>query len=436
MRRTAVEHYHEVLRTALEAAGARAVESCPTEEALGRVLAEECRARLPIPRFRHSAMDGVLVDAAGFQQEPPFTLPLAGDVPAGAEPQILPEGHALRIMTGAPVAESLPASVCVIPVEQTDLRPGAGPVPREVRIEGFTPGRSNIRARGEDLGEGDLVARAGTRLDAGSIAALLSAGVDSVSVRRALNVAVISSGEEISPGERGARIPDSNGPMLEALVRTLCPTAQVCRQRTRDDTAEFRAVLEECAETSDLVLTSGGISAGAYEVVREVIDPERAAHPHPVWCGRVDMQPGKPQGVGRWGRAMLLAFPGNPVACFVSAWLFLGPALAALEGEDPGREVPDDAPSAHPPQNEPFPWSHHYPLLRIPAEQDFPSPRGGLLVVPVLLDTTPDGLRARPFSPGGKGSHRVGSLVGVRGLALLRAGVQSGEDLPVLLLPR
>lgn len=450
MRRSAAQHYQEVLRTALESAQQKGdarhprrakptqcPQTIPTEEALGRVLAEDCRAQLAIPRFSQSAMDGVLVDTAHLppiSPGEPATLPLVGDVPAGSVAQRLDEGTALRIMTGAPVGEDLPDSVQVIPVEQTDLRPGAGPLPDRVCITELTPGRRNIRQLGENLQAGDVLARAGTSIDAGTIAALLSAGIDEVSVHPVPRVAIISSGEEITPGTTGARIPDSNGPMLAALVHTLCPGATVTRTRTRDNPVEFRQRLDELAATHDLIVTSGGISAGAYEVVREVIDPARTDHSHPVWCGALSLQPGKPQGLGQWGDALLLSFPGNPVACYVSSWLFLAPALEVLSGRWGERPAPawDEEPSG-------FPWSRHYPFITAEAAEDFPAPRAGVLVVPVRLESASTGSRcAHPFSPGGKGSHRVGSLVGVQGLVLLDAehpAPGAGDPLSVFLLP-
>lgn len=351
----------------------------------GFVLAEDVRAAVPVPPFPNSAMDGFLVHRADM----PGVLPVVGDVPAGGKAVRFGRGEAVRIMTGAPVG----SGDCVVPVELTDHPPGPGPLPSTVRVPPFA-GRDHIRPRGDNISPGDVVQEAGSIIDAGALAALISAGVYSVSVHPRPRVAVISSGDELVPAGHplgDGQIPDSNLPMLAALARAN-GAEDVLQFHTSDDTGEFRAVLDEAAARADVVVTSGGVSAGAFDVVKA------ATAGTDMWFGSVSMKPGAPQGAGRWQGRPLLCLPGNPVAAFVSFHLFVVPVMRILAGDEAG-------PS----------------MVGVTGVEKFPTPRDSTLVVPCRLSFRGE-ISAEPFAAR-PGSHFVASLAGTNGLALLSPGI-------------
>lgn len=367
----------------------------------GVVLAADARARLPIPPFSNSAMDGYLVNARDLAGERPV-LDVVGDIPAGAAPREIPLGAAARIMTGAPTGEDH-AHLRVVPVEHTDASAGPGELPARVTVLRH-PDKPHIRAAGDNLGPGAVVAGAGTLVDAGAVAALISARVTEVSYHPRPKVAVISSGNELvdagaplGPGQ----LPDSNGPMISELARAAGAGA-VRTVRASDAVDDFRSMLLSLAEEVDLIITTGGISAGAYDVVKET------AAQFDVWFGSVAMKPGAPQGAGTVAGSPLVCLPGNPVAAFCSFHLFAAPAIRALAGHGA---------------------QHH---IDLPYSQDFPrpDPRRHLLV-PVRL-TFSGAVGARPFNDRGVGSHLVGSLTGARGLAVIPPG-HRGKTITVLL---
>lgn len=397
--------------------------------ASGLVLAEDARAELPVPPFSNSAVDGFLVRAGDLTGSGPWELPVVGDVPAGAEALALPAGQSLRIMTGAPVGDPPAVDLRVVPVESTDIPRGPGPLPSRVLIAAGDHSRSHIRRRGEDTATGEVVATAGSVIDPGTLAALVSTGVREVSTYLRPRVTVISSGDElVAAGETPGpgQLPDSNLPMVAALLQAAGIT-EISTRHVADSAAQFRFQLDQASQNSDLVITTGGVSAGAFDVVREVAE-DPLAEDSEVWFGPVDMQPGKPQGLGLWRGTPLVCLPGNPVAAFVSFHLFLTPLLQRLAG--------------HPAQPDPL----DRPMTMAQAGTTFPMPGTRPLVVPVRLEWSRSEAVATPFTPGGKGSHRVASLAGVNGLVVLEpqspkspatpefAVPQAGEPISVLLL--
>ncbi|MGP6173444.1 molybdopterin molybdotransferase MoeA [Corynebacterium sp. A21] len=397
--------------------------------AAGLVLAEDARAELPVPPFSNSAVDGFLVRAGDLSGTGPWELPVAGDVPAGAEALALPAESVLRIMTGAPVGEPPAVDLRVVPVESSDIPRGPAPLPSRVLIAAGDHNRSHIRRRGEDTAAGEVVATAGSLIDPGTLAALISTGIGEISAYPRPRVTVISSGDElVAAGEipGPGQLPDSNLPMVAALLRAAGIT-EISTRHVADSAAQFRFQLDQASQDSDLVITTGGVSAGAFDVVREVAE-DPSAEDSEMWFGPVDMQPGKPQGLGLWRGTPLVCLPGNPVAVFVSFHLFLTPLLQLLAG--------------HSPQSDPL----DRPMIQARAGATFPMPGSRPLVVPVRLDWSRSEAVATPFTPGGKGSHRVASLAGVNGLVVLapqppEAAVtpefpvpQAGEPIQVLLL--
>ncbi|MEU6699307.1 gephyrin-like molybdotransferase Glp [Pseudonocardia sp. NPDC046786] len=309
------------------------VERVPLADASGRVLAEDLTAGVALPPFDNSAMDGYAVRAAelaGASDADPVTLPVAEDIPAGrtAVPPLAP-GTVARIMTGAPVPEGADA---IVPVERTDGGTG------QVRIAAAPEPGAYVRRAGEDTVAGAVLLRAGTVLAAPQIGLAAAVGRPELPVRRRPHVLVLSTGSElVAPGEPlgPGRIYESNGTMLAVAVREAGATAELL-SFVPDDVERFRAVLagrvtaSTAALRPDLVLTSGGVSAGAYEVVKDAMTG------HGVQFGKVAMQPGGPQGCGRLdlgGTDVAVAtLPGNPVSSLVSFEAFVRPALRAAMG--------------------------------------------------------------------------------------------------------
>jgi len=262
--RSVEEHQRVVLGDALPLEAVRV----SLLDADGLVLAESVTADWPLPSFDNSSMDGYAVqaiDVAGATEASPVRLPVRGDIAAGQESaQRLEPGTAVRIMTGAPVPEGADA---VVPVEWTD---GATD---EVSISRAPDLGAHIRRRGEDVAAGEIVLEPGTPINARVIAMLAAVGVAGVPVHRRPRVTVISTGDElVDPGvELGpGQIVDSNSYMLTAAVREAGADA-VRVGPVRDDEEELERVLVEEAARSDLILTSGGVSMGAYDTVKAVL---------------------------------------------------------------------------------------------------------------------------------------------------------------------
>ena len=301
------------------------VERVPLGRARGRVLAEALVTGIALPPFDNSAMDGYAVraaDVAGATEVDPRELPVTADIPAGrTDVPPLEPGTAHRIMTGAP----LPAGAdAVVQVEHTD-----GGLDR-VRVLRAPAAGTSVRRAGEDVVAGQVVLPAGTVLGAPQIGVAAAIGAASLPVRRRPTVLVLSTGSElVAPGTplQLGQIYESNGPMLAAAVEDAGGVADLLRF-VPDDVAHLHRVLDDhLAEgTVDLVLTSGGISAGAYEVVKEALAGRG------VEFVKVAMQPGGPQGVGRVGGVGVVALPGNPVSSHVSFEVFVRPVLRAALG--------------------------------------------------------------------------------------------------------
>ena len=307
--------------------------------ARGRYLAVDLVARDDLPRFDNSAMDGYAVHPAAGASEAPHasearTYPVVGDVAAGDAPAFaLRPGEAARVMTGARVPEG---TQHVVPVERTDAAP-TGPAPAAVTVGGPVEPGQHVRRRGEDLRAGGTVARAGDALTPGVLALARSAGCVEAEVHALTRVAVVATGAELTdpgldPGPGG--IHESNSDMVAALVEAAGAT--LARVDTcPDDPATLRALLDglDASQAVDLVITTGGVSAGAHEVVRQVCEPVdgfRFVH--------LALQPGGPQGLGRWGSTPVVCLPGTPTGAFVAFHVLVRPALDARHGA-PARPV-------------------------------------------------------------------------------------------------
>jgi molybdopterin molybdotransferase len=301
-------------------------ERVPLADALGRALAEDLAAEADLPAFDASTMDGYALRAADARR-PGTRLPVAFEVFAGRPAGVaLPRGACCRIFTGAPLPEAADA------VEQQEQVRRAG---RDaVFLRAALRGRF-VRRRGSDLAAGEVAARAGSAVDPGTIGLAAGLGRGELLVRRRPRVAILPTGDEIVPVGRipaAGQIVESNGHALAAAARE-AGAEPVVLPIARDDARSLRRALA-AARGLDALVTSGGVSVGARDLVRAAL--ARAGARLDFW--RVAMRPGKPFAFGRWGRTAVFGLPGNPASALVTFELFVRPALRALAGlEGSGR---------------------------------------------------------------------------------------------------
>jgi len=374
-------------------------------DALGCVLAEDVVSSVDLPVFDNSAMDGYAVHRADLvcaTEDSPVTLPVRGEVPAGSTAPTSIAGSAVRIMTGAPVPRGADA---VVQLEWTD----GGT--HEVCISRSPKLAANIRRRAEDVRRGDVVLARGTVIVPATIALLASIGLAAVSVHRRPLVLVVSTGSELVPpgSELGAaQIFDSNALMLAAAVQQAGATVRRLAAVPDEPAALLRA-LEAALPGVDLVVTSGGISVGAYDVVKAALSTLGT-----VTFDRVAMQPGKPQGHGVVGprRTPIITLPGNPVSAYVSFHVFVRPVLRRLLG------YAAVAPA----------------LVTARLLEPLRSPAGRRQYARARLETAGLERVVRPL--GGSGSHLVGALARSDALIIVPVGVTevpAGAQVEVLL---
>ncbi|MFF8284779.1 gephyrin-like molybdotransferase Glp [Streptomyces albus] len=334
-------------------------------DAQGCVLVDDVVVPTALPPFDNSSMDGYAVriaDVEGASEEFPAVLSVIGDVAAGSTglPTVA-SGQAARIMTGAPLP---PGAEAVVPVEWTDGGTGGGPADAmrahssapqdatgQVRVHRPVVAGQHVRVKGSDVRPGTVALKAGTVLGPAQVGLLAAIGRGSVTVRPRPRVVVLSTGSElVAPGEPlgPGQIHDANSFVLTAAARA----AGAIPYRVgavADDAETLRSTIEDQLIRADLVVTSGGVSVGAYDVVKEALsrveafavegEDERDGAGDVVEFRRLAMQPGKPQGFGLIGpdRTPILTLPGNPVSAYVSFELFVRPALRTLMGQEPVR---------------------------------------------------------------------------------------------------
>ena len=302
--------------------------------ALGRRLVRAVTAPVDLPPFANSQMDGYAVRSADVGDG--ASLVVAARVPAGTAPAPLVPGTAAPVMTGAPVPEGADAVVPIERVDPPEFWPDTAGVPGAPEVRVTVPGPlapgTYVRPAGSDAHRGDLLVAAGARTTPARLGVLAAAGLTTVDVVRRPRVLLVSTGEELTaPGEPLApgRIHDANGAALAGALAGV--GVDVVTARVRDDATRLLRLLAAHAPDVDLVVTTGGVSAGAYEVVREALAPLGVAF------GPVAVQPGGPQG---WGVLALpgvparpvVCLPGNPVSCVVSFEAFLRPVLQDATG--------------------------------------------------------------------------------------------------------
>lgn len=314
-----VDEYRDTVAALLAHLSERPDEQAPVPSALGRVLAADVVSPIDLPVFRNSAMDGYAVRAADVAVTP-AELPVAGVIAAGkAGTTALAAGSAMKVMTGAPIP---PGADCVIPVEDVQL--GAD----RIVVERGRGRGEFVREAGTDVRTGELVARAGTVLAPRHIAALAAVGLPTVPVLTRLRAVCITTGDELRPAGSTlapGQIYNSNGIALAAALRADGVEVVEVAHST-DDPARFTAELRAAVAVADVVFTSGGVSKGDFEVVKDVLAPLGGTF------GPVAVQPGGPQGYTVVDGVPVLSFPGNPVSTMVSYAVFARPTVRALGG--------------------------------------------------------------------------------------------------------
>ena len=381
----------------------------PLLEALGLPVCEDISAPMDLPAFDNSAMDGYAVyydDVATASTDHPVHLPVVGEMAAGQTRLFaLSPGTAVRIMTGAPVPQGADA---VVPIEWTD---GGVAAVRIIKAPKFD---EHVRHKGEDVQTGDVLLEDGSILGPRQLGLLASVGRSQVRARPRPRIVIMSTGAELrEPGTSLGHdsVYDANSYMLAAAARATGAIAYRVGI-VSDDPSAFRDALSDQLVRADLVVTSGGVSKGAYDVVKEVLSELGT-----VSFGEVAMQPGKPQGFGFVGEdaTPIITLPGNPVSSYVSFEVFVVPAIRRMMGRLPYRR----------------------PMVRAVCSQAFSSSPGRQQYVRAQFAI--DGRGAHVAPVGGHGSHLVGDLSEANSLIVVPADVTSvdvGSQVQVLVFDR
>lgn len=320
--------FEEALAGVKAAAHPLGSERVPFGQASGQVLAEPVIARFGMPRTNVSAMDGYAVRERDLG-DLPFSLPVAGESAAGAPPgQVLPEGAAFRIFTGAPVPEGADR---VIIQENTERDAG-----RVTFVRPHGDGR-NIRTAGADFQAGDVLVPAGVKLDWRALTTAAAADQAELCVYRRPRVVILATGDELAaPGEAQARagaIPESVSPGIAAFVSEQGGLL-VRRERLPDEPEVMAKAAARALEEADLVIMIGGASVGERDFSRSVF----SSAPDYVFP-KVAIKPGKPVWLAHVGERLVMGLPGNPTSALVTARLFLAPLLQGLGGGDVAKAV-------------------------------------------------------------------------------------------------
>jgi molybdopterin molybdotransferase len=401
---TTVDDY---LATILETVGPLPAINLQLLDAHGCLLVEDMIAPVELPSFDNSAMDGYAVrhgDVADASPENPVVLPVVGDIPAGdTQARMIASGMTARIMTGAAMPTGADA---VVPVEWTD-----GGVAR-VTIRQAPEVGQHIRRRGDDVESGERILTAGTWLGAPQVGLLAAIGADRVLVRPRPRVVVLSTGSElVDPGN-----PIASGQIYDANSHTLAAAATEAGAIAYrvgivpDDPAMLTETIDDQLVRADLVITSGGVSVGAYDVVKEVLSQLGT-----VRFDRLAMQPGMPQGFGTIGpdETPIFTLPGNPVSAYVSFEVFVRPVIRTLLDQEPIQRA----------------------TVKAMCTEAFSSPPGKRQYARARLDQSGDWAEVRPV--GGPGSHLLRNLAQANALIVVPeevVEVSAGDEVDVMVL--
>ena len=386
----------------------------PVGRALGMALAEDIIAKNDLPIWDSSAMDGYAVHASDIAEatsDAPSILRVVGEVAAGSgnDPDI-PKGCAVRIMTGAPVPSQADA---VVPVEHTSANNIAGWGSDEIAVLKSLATGANIRRRSEDITSGERIAESGDYLSAARLSAVTAVGYSEVLVKRSPRIAVLSTGSELqapgaslSPGQ----IHESNSVLIAGLLQEAGFRVDSIGH-TADTADVLRQQLAELANTHDLVITTGGVGPGKYDVVRIALQNEPG-----IRSLRVAVKPGQPQCSGlHSGGAYFFGLPGNPVSAAVSFELFVRPALRKMAGYKQFLST----------------------KISVVAGESWEGRPGRLQVIPVLFEQSGQGLVCKPAISPNRVSHSVGSFGNAQGYALIeaeRGDIVAGEPVQVVVM--
>jgi molybdopterin molybdotransferase len=364
-------------------------------DAHGCILDEDVAAGFPLPPFDNSAMDGYAVrssDVALASPQHPAVLPVVGDIAAGTTTAYsVQPGLCVRIMTGAPMP---PGADAVVPIEHTD-----GGV-AQVAISVPAPVGQHVRPAGGDATVGSQVLARGTHLGATQVGLLAAVGHDRVRVRPRPRIVVLSTGSElVDPGSplSYGKIYDSNSTLLTAAAREAGAIAFRVGI-VPDDPGLLLNTLEDQLIRADVVVTSGGVSVGAYDVVKEVLTRVGT-----VQFDKVAMQPGMPQGFGTIGpdETPFFGLPGNPVSSYVSFEVFVRPALRRMTGVEPLTR----------------------PIVRARLAEPLRSPPGKRSYLRAWLSVEQGAYVVRPV--GGGGSHLIAALAASNALIVVPEDVEA-----------
>ncbi len=380
--------------------------------ACGRILGEDIAAGFDLPPFENSSVDGFALSSSDRPAETntKVRLRVSADIPAGVMPPItLQPGTAARIMTGAPVPSG---ADCIVPVEQTDFpyRDPSSKVPEYITVIRFPKKGDNIRPRGQDVRAGEILLRKGQVLRPQDTGLISSLGRAKVQVHRRARIALFSSGDELTfPGSplQPGKIYDANSFSLAHLA--VQAGAEVVALGIAPDNEDEikRKFLQAANEQVDFILTSAGVSVGAFDYVRKILE-----HSGSLELWRVNMRPGKPLAFGTFKDIPVISLPGNPVSAFIGFLVFVLPVIKRLSGAN------DVAPME----------------LKVKLEEPVDSD-GRESYLRAIVTQSESGYSAR--LTGHQGSGNLYSLVQANALLIVPAGVKSvpaGSELKAWLL--
>lgn len=368
-------------------------------DAVGRVLSASPVAAHALPLFDQSAMDGYAVAHSDIS-DAPVTLPVSIEVAARGHttmPQ-LSSGTAARVFTGGLLPDGADT---IVRQELTTSETGS------VRFDEAVGPGTDVRRRGEELSAGAAMCEPGTMLNSGLLGALIVAGVTDVAVRRRPRVGIVVTGDEIvAPGSGLSlgQVPDSNGPLLAATLRGW-GLDEIRNGRAGDDPDLLAAAVDDAARDADLVITTGGVSVGDYDLVPAVV--ERLGFNRVLW--KVAQRPGGPLYMAERDGTVLVGLPGNPAAVFVNLHVHIRRILDRFAGLDPASR-----------------WQRGVCVSRPPSAP------GRVMWARCSMSTDPGGVvRLEPLSR--QGSHMLSNLADAD--ALVRVDPDADLDRPALVLP-